>query len=76
MDDPVVVATFHYRHEAEFARGILEDRGIGSVLDVDDAGGSYVGMSFSNPARLVVRASDRERARTALIQAGVLRNDE
>ena len=71
MDSPVVLATFRYRHEAELARGVLEDEGIPSVLEVDDAGGSYAGMSFSSSARLRVRPDDEERARSALEDAGM-----
>lgn len=72
MHRSAVVANFQYRHEAEYARGLLEDRGIPSALEVDDAGGSYAGLSLSNPARLRVRADDLERARTALVDAGLI----
>lgn len=70
-----MVATFRHRHEAEFARGLLENRGIASALEVDDAGGSYAGLSLSVSARLHVRAEDRERARKALTDAGLLEHD-
>ena len=67
-----VVARFHYRHEAELAHGYLEGAGVDSVLHVDDAGGMDVGLSFVNPARLVVRAEDEEQAREVLVDAGIL----
>ena len=67
-----VVARFHYRYEAELARGYLESAGVDSALLIDDAGGMDVGLAFVNPARLVVREDDEERARSVLVDAGML----
>ena len=67
-----VVARFHYRHEAELAHGYLESAGVDSALHIDDAGGMDVGLAFVNPARIVVRAEDVERARQVLVDAGML----
>ncbi len=67
-----VVARFHYRHEAEMAHGYLESAGVDSALLIDDAGGMDVGLAFVNPARLVVRDDDEERARSVLVDAGML----
>ncbi len=67
-----VVARFHYRHEAEMAHGYLESAGVVSALLIDDAGGMDVGLAFVNPARLVVRDDDEERARSVLVDAGML----
>ena len=67
-----VVARFHYRHEAELAHGYLDSAGVDSALHIDDAGGMDVGLAFVNPARLVVRAEDEERAREVLVDAGIL----
>ena len=67
-----IVARFHYRHEAELARGYLESAGVDSALLIDDAGGMDVGLAFVNPARIVVRAEDEERARQVLVDAGML----
>ncbi len=67
-----VVARFHYRHEAELAHGYLESAGVDSALHVDDAGGMDVGLAFVNPARIVVRAEDEERARQVLVDSGML----
>ncbi len=67
-----VVARFHYRHEAEMAHGYLESAGVDSALLIDDAGGMDVGLAFVNPARLVVREDDEERARSVLVDAGML----
>ncbi len=67
-----VVARFHYRHEGEMAHGYLESAGVDSALLIDDAGGMDVGLAFVNPARLVVRDDDEERARSVLVDAGML----
>ncbi len=67
-----VVARFHYRHEAELAHGYLENAGVDSALHIDDAGGMDVGLAFVNPARIVVRAEDEERARQILVDVGML----
>ena len=76
MDDLVLLTRFGYRHEAELARGFLRDAGIESALLVDDAGGAEVGLSFSNPARLLVRAGDVQRSKEVLAAAGVLEEPE
>jgi len=70
--DIVVLWRFGYRHEAELARTTLEAAGIESVLEVDDAGGAQVGLSFSNPARLLVRREDADAAREVLAEAGLM----
>ncbi|HSK21460.1 MAG TPA: hypothetical protein VK912_20060 [Longimicrobiales bacterium] len=67
----VVVARFNYRHEAEYARGFLDDAALESALYFDDAGGIEMGLSFSNPARLIVRQQDAARARELLTAAGL-----
>ncbi len=71
-----VVARFHYRHEAEMAHGYLESAGVDSALLIDDAGGMDVGLAFVNPARLVVRDEDKQRARGVLVDAGMLERGE
>jgi hypothetical protein len=68
----VIVARFHYRHEGELAHGYLESADVDSILHIDDAGGMDVGLAFVNPARLVVRVEDEERARQVLVDAGIL----
>ena len=67
-----IVARFHYRHEAEMAHGYLKSAGVDAALLIDDAGGMDVGLAFVNPARIVVRADDEERARSVLVDAGML----
>ena len=67
-----IVARFHYRHEAEIAHGYLKSAGVDAALLIDDAGGMDVGLAFVNPARLVVRAEDEPRARSVLVDAGIL----
>jgi len=65
------LATFSYRHEAELAFGYLDNAGIDAVLYVDDAGGADVGMSFSNPARILVRPEHYEKARELFESLGI-----
>ncbi len=67
-----IVARFHYRHEGELAHGYLKSAGVDAALLIDDAGGMDVGLAFVNPARLVVRTEDEERAKAVLIDAGML----
>ena len=67
-----ILATFTYRHDAEYAQGFLRDAGIDSLLLTDDAGGLHPGMGFTRPARLAVRAEDEGEARAVLQDAGIL----
>jgi hypothetical protein len=69
MNDTAVVATYGYRHEAEFARETLKAAGIESVLLGDDAGGAYAGMSFTRRLTILVRTADVERAKAILSDA-------
>jgi hypothetical protein len=69
MSDTAVVATFGYRHEAEFARATLSAAGIESVLVGDDAGGAYAGMSFTRRLTLLVRHEDLDQAKAILSHA-------
>lgn len=68
----VLLRSFGYRHEGELARATLEAAGIQSALFVDDAGGAEAGLSFSNPARLMVRSDDLPEAREVLEDAGLM----
>lgn len=69
MSEPVIVAEFGSRHEAELAESYLDAEGIPSIVSVDDSGGAFAGMSFSAPARISVRAEDADRARAVLEEA-------
>ena len=69
------VAQFGFRHEAEFAKGYLDDDGTESIILVDDAGGN-LGLALENAATLMVRTTDLARARQVLSDAGVLENDD
>ena len=65
-EDLVVVATFGDRQEAELARGALEAAGIDAMVRSDDCEGLRPGLTFSNGAQLIVRASDADTAREIL----------
>jgi hypothetical protein len=60
---PVEVGRYRWRHEAEIARGLLDDAGIRSTVVADDIGGTYAGIA---PARLLVAPEDAARARAVL----------
>jgi len=57
----VAVGQYRYRHEAEFAAGILDDAGIPYRLQLGD-GGVDLGLSAQRPAILWVRAVDAKDA--------------
>lgn len=57
------VGRYRWRHEAEMARGVLEDEGIPATVIADDAGGAYAGIA---PARLLVARGAASRAREIL----------
>lgn len=63
--DPVVVATFAHRHEAEMALGFLEDAGISGLVQADDALMGLPPMSSGN-ARVLVSPEDASVAREVL----------
>jgi hypothetical protein len=63
LTSPVEVGRWRWRHEAEMARGLLDDAGIPSALIADDIGGAYAGIA---PARLLVAPEDAGRAREVL----------
>ncbi|MCA9738800.1 MAG: DUF2007 domain-containing protein [Gemmatimonadota bacterium] len=69
MSEPVTIATFGYRHEAELAKGFLDDAGITSQLRVDDGSGIEAGMAFINTAKILVMPEDADRAAGVLSDA-------
>lgn len=71
MESTDTLARYAFRHEAEFAKGYLDDAGIESFLRVDDAGGN-LGLALEGGAEIVVRREDLPRAREVLAEAGLL----
>lgn len=63
--EPVEIARYRWRHEAEMALGILEDEGIPGAVLADDVGRTYAGIG---EARIVVPPSHAERARAVLAE--------
>ncbi|NNF14817.1 MAG: hypothetical protein HKN72_16435 [Gemmatimonadetes bacterium] len=59
----VALASFNYRHEAEFAAGFLRDAGIPFLLQIEDPA---LGLSATNSATIFVTAMDESRARRVL----------
>lgn len=67
MSDFIELKTFASRLEAEFAQSVLAESGIRSLVDADDAGGAYTGISFSSAGvRLLIRPDDLQAARRLL----------
>ena len=76
--DTVIVATFQHRHQAEAARGYLENRDIPTVVTVDDLGGALgtpLTFSLESFATVRVRREDADRAREVLSDAGLLESE-
>jgi hypothetical protein len=65
-DDWVEVGFYHYQHEADVARSVLEGSGISAMVNSDDAGGQEIGLQFVRGVRLYVQQHDVDRAREAL----------
>jgi Putative prokaryotic signal transducing protein len=61
--DLVVVSTFRSTADAQVAQGILDEVGIESMIQADNAGGMYPALSG---AQLLVRVEDAPRAGEAL----------
>jgi hypothetical protein len=66
MSELVVVSTFLQRHEAQMAKGLLDNKGIKSMISADDCGGMRPGMSFGNAITLSVQKADLEKAKKIL----------
>ncbi len=62
----VTIKQFSYRHEAELAKGILEDQGIEVFMSADDCGGVRPELSFSIGVELLVKKEDLEKCREIL----------
>jgi len=74
-DRTVIVATFNRRHEADMARGYLEDAGVRAVSTADDGGGAFgVPLTFSQGSFATVRVlrEDAHAARRLLREGGFL----
>lgn len=71
----VRLARFRHRHEAELARGYLEDAGIPAALSVDDGGGAFglpIVTGGGGSPTLHVRETDVARARKILNRTGLV----
>jgi hypothetical protein len=67
----VLLRSFGYRHEAEFACAALDGAGIDHRLMADDAGGAHPGLGFANPPRVFVRREDVDAATEVLREHGL-----
>jgi hypothetical protein len=66
--EPVEVARFLHRQDAELAESLLEANGIDAIVAADDCGNTYAGVAPGS-IRLLVEADDEERARELLAAA-------
>ena len=67
MSDLVLIHAYPSRFEAEQAQQYLAGQGIDAMVQADDAGGMYAGLSLSRKGvRLWVRHEDAELAREVL----------
>ena len=64
-NEPVEVATFFSRFDADVARAHLESVGIKAFVQADDAGGTYAGLEAAR-AKVFVRAQDLAEAQEEL----------
>jgi hypothetical protein len=77
MSDLVFIRAYANRFEAELAQQLLADQGIDAMVQADDAGGMYAGLSLGRKGvRLLVRAGDEARAREVLAEAPLDEVDE
>ena len=59
MTELVLIRAYPNRFEAELAQQHLADLGIDAMVQADDAGGMYAGLSLGRKGvRLLVRAAD------------------
>jgi hypothetical protein len=66
----VVVATFALAPEAQLAVNLLESAGIEAMLEGDNVGGAFPGMSaWGDPLQVLVRAEDAQRATRLIAEA-------
>jgi hypothetical protein len=63
--EPVEVARFVHRQDAELAQSLLEANDIDAIVAADDCGNAYAGVAPGS-IRLLVEADDEERAREVL----------
>jgi hypothetical protein len=69
MTGAVVLRRFHYRHEAEVARSVLDGHGIEAWVTSDDCGAVDPALGFVRGACLVVAEEHAARA-AELLDAG------
>jgi len=72
LDEPISLATYTSRMNAEVAKGHLENADIPAFLTGDDGGGAYPQLQMSHGVGLVVRNRDAETAYDLLDEIGAL----
>lgn len=59
----VNLKTFYSRHEAEQAKGLLDEKGIEAFISVNDVGASRPSLAFVQGVKLLVKKEDIHKAR-------------
>ena len=70
--EPVLVARYTSRHEAEMALGILQDAGLAAAILSDDAGSMRPELTWQGRVWLWVAGDEAAAARQLLADAGFL----
>jgi hypothetical protein len=65
-EDLVAVGSYYNKIDAELAQGALKAADIDAIVTADDAGGLQPGLWVGEGVRLLVRATDAERAKEIL----------
>jgi len=65
--DLVNIKTFLYRHEAEMAKGLLDEENIEAMISADDLGGYRPHLAFGmGGVQLLVKKEDVEKAQAII----------
>lgn len=66
MEKEIVLKTFIHRYEADLARGLLNEKGIESMVSDEDVGGFRPGMIIGESIQLIVNEKDLDKAKEAI----------
>jgi hypothetical protein len=63
MEQLITIKTFYSRHDAEIAKGLLDEKGIQSSILADDGGATRPSLTFTEGVRLLVGKNDVKKAK-------------
>jgi len=70
MEKETVLKTYINRYEADLAKGLLDEKGIESMVSDEDVGGFRPGMIIGESIRLIVNMEDLKKAKDAISISG------